>query len=89
MKKLLIILSAIAVVPFAANQAIEFAEKCETYQARVTLENLEHAAKIAAFMAHAQALRESNKSNFEKGIGKESKMQEVRLPDLDPSRQVL
>jgi hypothetical protein len=89
MKKLLILLSAIAVLPFAANQVIGFAEKCETYKARVTLENLENAGKIAAFMAHAQALRDSNKSNFEQGTGGGSKIQQTRFPDPDLSRQVL
>jgi hypothetical protein len=85
MKKLLILLSAIAVLPFAANQAIGFAEKCETYKARVTLENLENGAKIGAFMDHAEALKESNKSNFKQGIGSGSKMQETRFPDPDLS----
>jgi hypothetical protein len=89
MKKLLVLLSAIAILPFAADQAIGFAEKCETYKARVTLENLENAAKIAAFMAHAQALKDSNKSNFNQGTGGGFKIQQTRFPDSDLSRQVL
>ncbi len=58
MKKTLTILLAVAIAPFAANQAISFAEKCETYRARVTLENVENTEKIAALLARARALRE-------------------------------
>jgi hypothetical protein len=80
MKKLSILLAAIVILPFAANQAIGFAEKCETYKARVTLENIENAEKIAVLMAHAQALRESNKSTFETAPGDPSKFREIRFP---------
>jgi hypothetical protein len=66
MKSILILLCAIAIMPFAGLQAISFVEKCETYRARVTRENIENTMKIAALLAqaHAQTIRPSNESDF-------------------------
>jgi hypothetical protein len=77
MKKILIILSAFVALPFAANQMIIFAEKCETYQARVVRENIENTQKIAALLARVQAQRESSKSEVEQPFGHSSNAREI------------
>lgn len=77
MKKILIILSAFVALPFAANQMIVFAEKCETYQARVARENIENAEKIAVLLARVQAQRESNKSDVQQPFGHSSNIREI------------
>jgi hypothetical protein len=81
MNKILIILSAVVAFPFAANQAIGFAEKCETYQARVTRENIENTEKIAALLTRAPTVRESNESDFEKPLGIARKQMEIHYPN--------
>jgi len=80
MHKILTILSAVAILPFAADQVIGFAEKCETYKARVTLENIENGEKIAASLARAQALREPNESDHERAFREGPKIQRINLP---------
>ena len=79
MKKILIILAASVALPFAANQMIGFAEKCETYQARVARENIENTEKIAAVLEHVHAQRESNKSDDNRSLGHLPKIREIHF----------
>jgi hypothetical protein len=77
MKSILILLCAVAILPFAGLQAVSFVEKCETYRARVARENIENTMKIAALLAqaHAQALGPSNESDFGEACRSASKTQ--------------
>jgi hypothetical protein len=84
MKKMLTVLSAIVLLLFAANLAISLVEKFETHQARIARENTENREKVAALQRRAEAIRESNESDFEQAFRYAWKQSESQFPSPIP-----